>query len=460
MQQGKSELIAALDQLEKGKGIRKDEVLKMIEGAMISSLRKHVGKNAVIEASIDPETAEFNANVVKTAVEAVQDPELEISLQEARRHKPDAVLGEVVRLPAPATDFARIAAQTAKQVLSQKIREVERDSLFEEFKSREGQIITGSVHRMVDRTIIAEMGRIEGVLPLREQIRRERYAIGQSLRAVVLRVERGHEGPRLILSRADPLFLRRLLELEVPEIQDKSIEIVEIIRIPGQRAKVLLKTNDPKIDPVGACIGVRGARIRGIMGELSGERIDLIAYSDNPETLIENALAPAKVAAVRLVDKAGRRAEAVVSDDQLPAALGKEGQNVSLAARLVGWSIEIKSKSQAIPPRRAEPETAEPGQELLSLEGVGPKTAEALVEAGYGDPAAVAAADVAVIAKVKGIGDKTAAKILASAKEFVEGRAASSPSDPAAGGGREAIDSSPPAERQAPKKEKAEHTHG
>ena len=460
MQQGKSELIAALDQLEKGKGIRKDEVLKMIEGAVISSLRKHVGKNAVIEASIDPETAEFNANVIKTAVEAVQDPELEISLQEARRHKPDAALGEAVRLPAPATDFARIAAQTAKQVLSQKIREVERDSLYEEFKPREGQIITGSVHRLADRTIIVEMGRIEGVLPLREQIRRERYAIGQSLRAVVLRVERGHESPKLILSRADPLFLRRLLELEVPEIQDKSIEIVEIIRIPGQRAKVLLKTNDPKIDPVGACIGVRGARIRGIMGELSGERIDLIAYSENPEALIENALAPAKVSAVRLVDKTGRRAEAVVLDDQLPVALGKEGQNVSLAARLVGWAIEIKSKSQAIPDRRAEPEAARQGQELLSLDGVGPKTAEALVEAGYGDPAAVAAADVAMIAKIRGIGDKNAAKILASAKEFVEGRAASSPSHPAAGVGQEAPTSSLPAARQAAQKEKAEHTHG
>src|SRR3989338_4479811 len=235
---GKSELISVLEQIEREKGIKKDDILKMIEGAVISSLRKHVGKTTIIEASIDPDTAQFQANLVKKAVEQVADPELEISLNEARRYKKDAVAGEDIKLPAPAADFARIAAQTAKQVLTQKIREVERDSLYEEFKPKEGEVVTGAVHRFMDRNLIVDLGKTEAILPLREQIRRERYGVGSRVRGVILKVDKAQRGPQVLLSRAAPGFLRRLFELEVPEIADKTVEIVEVVRDPGFRAKV------------------------------------------------------------------------------------------------------------------------------------------------------------------------------------------------------------------------------
>ena len=414
----KSELITALEQIEREKGIRKDDILKMIEGAVISSLRKHVGKDTVIEAVIDPDTAEFRANIVKKAVAQVTNPELEVALSEARRYKKDAQEGEDVRLPAPAADFARIAAQTAKQVLSQKIREVERDSLYDEFKPKEGEIVNGSVHRFMDRNIVVDLAKAEAILPLREQIRRERYSVGNSVRAVILRVDKAQRGPQILLSRGAPLFLRRLFELEVPEINEKIIEIVEIVRDPGFRAKVLVRSNDPKVDAVGSCVGIRGSRIRSIMSELSGERIDLIAYSDDAAALIGNSLAPAKVSSVRILDEANRRAEVIVPDEQLSLAIGKDGQNIRLATRLTGWSFEVKSEAQ----RGDEVKTSrgQAADGLSALEGVGPKTADILVKAGVTDLYRIAESTPEELTALQGIGEKTASKIIASAQEYVK----------------------------------------
>lgn len=415
---GKSELIMALEQIEREKGIKKDDILKMIEGAVISSLRKHVGKTTVIEASIDPDTAEFQANIVKKAVENVADAELEISLAEARRYKKDVMAGEDVKLPAPAADFARIAAQTAKQVLTQKIREVERDSLYEEFKPKEGEIVTGSVHRFMDRNIVVDLGKTEAILPLREQIRRERYAGGGRVRAVILRVDRAQRGPQVLISRASPLFLRRLLELEVPEINEKIIEIGEIVRDPGFRAKVVVKSNDAKVDPIGSCVGIRGSRIRSIMNELSGERIDLIAHSADDATLVGNSLSPARISSVRILDAENRRAEVIVPDEQLSLAIGKEGQNIRLACRLTGWNIEVKSEEQ----RGAEVKAgrAQEAGSLASIKGIGPKTAEILVKGGMKDIYRLAECTPGDLTAFQGIGEKTAAKIIASAQEYVK----------------------------------------
>ena len=415
---GKSELILALEQIEREKGIKKDEILQMIEGAVISSLRKHVGKDTVIEAAIDPVTAEFRANIVKKAVEQVANPELEIPLSEARRYKKDAQAGEDVRLPAPAADFARIAAQTAKQLLSQKMREVERDSLYEEFKPKEGEIVTGSVHRFMDRNIVVDLGKAEAILPLREQIRRERYVIGNSIRAVILRVDKAQRGPQILLSRGAPLFLRRLFELEVPEINEKIIEIIEIVRDPGFRAKVLVKSGDPKVDAVGSCVGIRGSRIRSIMSELSGERIDLIAFGEDPAALIANSLAPAKVSSVRILDSANRRAEAVVPDEQLSLAIGKDGQNIRLATRLTGWSFEVKSEAQK--GDEAKTIKSQAAGALAALEGIGPKTAEILVKAGMTDLQRLAESTPTDLMTLQGIGEKTAAKIISSAQKFAK----------------------------------------
>ena len=409
----KSELVLALEQLEREKNIKKDDILRMIEEAVVSSLRKHVGKTAVIEASIDPETAEFKAHVVKKVAETVADPEREISLSEARRHKSDAAVGEELRLPAPATDFARIAAQTAKQVLAQKIREKERDTLYEEYKPKEGEIVTGSVHRFLERNVIVDIGKAEAVLPAREQIRRERYAVGGNVRAIILRVDKAQRGPQVVISRAAPMFLRRLFELEVPEIGEKIVEILEIARDPGFRAKVAVKSNDPKVDPVGSCVGLRGSRIRSIMNELSGERIDLIPFDAQIEKFLANSLAPAKVASVRILDAENKRAEALVSEEQLALAIGKDGQNVRLACRLTGWELEVKIAV------KAEAAVAPAAAGLRALEGVGPKTAEVLAAAGLTDPARLAQAQPGELTALEGIGDKTAAKIIASAKKYV-----------------------------------------
>ncbi|MBI3552923.1 MAG: transcription termination/antitermination protein NusA [Elusimicrobia bacterium] len=412
----KSELITALEQIEREKGIKKDDILKMIEGAVISSLRKHVGKDTIIEASIDPDTAEFRANVVKKVADPVTNSELEISLTEAKRHKKDAVVGEDVKLPAPAADFARIAAQTAKQVLTQRVREVERDKLYDEFKPKEGEIVSGQVHRFMDRNIIVDLGKTEAILPLREQIRRERYSVGGPVRAVILRVDKAQRGPQVLISRAAPIFLRRLFELEVPEINEKIVEIVDIARDPGFRAKIIVKSNDAKIDPVGSCVGIRGSRIRSIMNELSGERIELIPWSDDLATFLGNALAPAKVASVRILDEENKRAEIIVSDEQLSLAIGKDGQNVRMACRLTGWTLEVKSEGQKGAESKATQDEAASG--LSGLEGVGPKTAEILVKAGMTDLYRLAECKPEDLTTLQGVGAKTAAKIIASAQKY------------------------------------------
>jgi len=416
----KSELILALEQIEREKGIRKDDILHMIEGAVVSSLRKHVGKDAIIEAAIDPETAQFTANVVKKVAETVANAELEISLQEAKRYKKDAQVGEDVRLPAPAADFARIAAQTAKQVLTQKVREVDRDKLYDEFKPKEGEIVNGSVHRFMERNIIVDLGKTEAILPVREQIRRERYNVGGRVRAVILRVDKAQRGPQVLISRAAPLFLQRLFELEVPEINEKIVEILGVARDPGFRAKVVVKSNDAKVDPIGACVGVRGSRIRSIMNELSGERIDLIPYDEDVAKYLGNSLAPAKVSSVRVIDEDGRRAEALVSDEQLSLAIGKEGQNIRLACRLTGWTLEVKSEGQ----RREEQKVAteEAAGALSVLEGVGPKTIDLLVQAGITDVERLAGCKPEDLTTLQGVGEKTAAKIIASAQKALASR--------------------------------------
>ncbi len=413
----KSPLILALEQIEREKGIKKDDVLKMIEGAIVSALHKHVGKDAIIECLIDPDTANIKANVVKRALSQPVNPDTDISLEDARRYKPKIAEGEELKIPIETEDFARIAAQTAKQVLTQRMREVERDNLYEEFKPKEGEVVSGSVHRFMERNIIVDLGKTEAIMPLREQIRRERYGIGDRVRGVILKVDKAQRGPQVLLSRATPLFLRRLLETEVPEIGEKIVEIVDIARDPGFRAKVVVRSNNPKVDAVGACIGIRGSRIRSIMNELSGERIDLVLFSDELSGFISNSFTPAKVSSVRILDKENKKAEVIVPNDQLSLAIGKEGQNIRLASKLTGWSLEVKSESQRIEEARSLQESRV--ADLTELEGVGPKAAEVLVKAGMSDIYRLATFKTEDLMTLQGIGEKTAAKIIASAKQYV-----------------------------------------
>ncbi len=412
----KSELMTALEQIAREKNIPVDEILSMIEGAVVSSLRKHVGKNADIRASIDRESGVFSAVVAKKVVDEVVDPELELTEADAQKIKKGAKVGDELIYPAPAADFARIAAQTAKQVLTQRVREVERDKLYEEFKPKEGEVVSGSVHRFVERSIIVDLGKTEGVLPPREQIRRERYNIGGNVRAVILRVDKSQRGPAVVLSRAADLFLQRLMEMEVPEIADKTVEIVRIVRDPGFRAKVIVKSNDPRVDAIGSCVGLRGSRIRSIMNEVAGERIDLIAYAEGVEESLAAALAPAKVSSVQVMDPENRIAEVLVAEEQLALAIGKDGQNVRLAQKLTGWTLEVKAEP-AKPAAKADVSGADAS--LATLEGVGPKTLETLVKAGITDAAKLAAATAEDL-KAAGIGEKTAAKIIANAKATLE----------------------------------------
>jgi len=423
----KSELMAALEQIAREKNIPVEEILSMIEGAVVSSLRKHVGKNADIRATIDRESGVFSAVVAKKVVEIVTEPELELTVEEAQKYKRGAAIGDDVVYPAPAADFARIAAQTAKQVLTQRVREVERDKLYEEFKPKEGEIVSGSVHRFLDRNIIVDLGKTEAILPLREQIRRERYGIGANVRAVILRVDKAQRGPAVVLSRASDIFLQRLMEMEIPEIADKIIEVVRIVRDPGFRAKVIVRSNDPKVDAIGACVGLRGSRIRSIMNEVAGERIDLIPGADDAETALANALAPAKISSVRITDAENRVAEILVAEEQLALAIGKDGQNVRLAQKLTGWTLEVKSEGQ----KKVECDASDKSavSALAVLEGVGPKTLETLVKSGLADVSRLSQCSVADLTALEGIGEKTAAKIIASAKAAAAPSAESAPTE-------------------------------
>ena len=414
----KSELLPVLEQIERDKGIKKDEILKMIEQALVSAYKKHSGKMVNLEAKINPETAEVQAFLVKKVVAEILNENVEISLENAKAYAPAAKLDDEIRIPVVTEDFSRIAAQTAKQVIIQKIRETERQSLLEEFLTKEGTLLGGTVHRFVDHNIIVDLGKTEGILPVREQVRRERFSIGERLKVLVLKVERGTRGPKILLSRSHPQFVQRLFEQEVPEVYEKMVEVIEVVREPGFRSKVAVKSNNPKVDPVGACVGVKGSRVRPIIDELRGERIDLIAYSTDPAKYIAASLSPAKVMLVNIVNEGEKRAVRVVSDARWCLAIGKPGQNARLAARLTGWHIDIKSETQR---KEAAQERVAASTEALSrLEGVGPKTTEILIKGGWGNLEKLAGAKPDYLTVLQGVGDKTAKKNIDAAKKVLK----------------------------------------
>lgn len=413
----KSELIPVLEQIERDKGIKKDDILKMIEQALVSAYKKHSGKMVNLEARIDPDTAEVQAFLIKKVVETITNDNLEIDMAHAKAYDAKAKVDDDVRIPVITEDFSRIAAQTAKQVIIQKIRETERQSVLEEYQSKEGTMVGGTVHRIVDHNIIIDLGKTEGILPVREQVRRERFTIGERVKVVVLKVERGTRGPKILLSRSHPLVVQRLFEQEVPEVYEKMVEVIEVVREPGFRAKVAVKSNNPKIDPVGACVGVKGSRVRPIIDELRGERIDLIAWSADPAKYIAASLSPAKVISVNISNEADKQAEIIVSDDMLSLAIGKSGQNARLAARLTGWHIDIKSETQR--KEAAQERAAHSAEELSKLEGVGPKTIDVLIKGGWGNLQKLSQAKPDDLTGLRGVGDKTAAKIIEAAQEVL-----------------------------------------
>ena len=390
----------------------------MIESSLVSAYRKHYGRNVNLAATIDPETAEIKAFVIKKVVDSVKNSNEEISLEETKSLKLKAEVGSEVQLPVDTVDFSRIAAQIAKQVIVQKIREVERVTIFEEFSGKESTLASGSVFRFVERNIVVDLGKAEGLLPVREQVRRERFNLGDRIKVLVLKVERGNRGPEILVSRSHPDLVKRLLELEVPEVHEKIVEIINIARDPGFRSKISVKSNNLKVDPVGTCVGVRGSRIRPVIDELRGERIDLIPWSSEPEKFIAAALSPGKVLSIVLQKDANKTAQVTVSNDMVALTLGRNGQNVRLASKLTGWNIEVQSEAQKKEETAKNVENLQ--KNLADIEGVGPKTAEVLIKGGWSTAEKIALAQVDQLTALQGIGEKTAEKIIESAREVVE----------------------------------------
>ncbi|MCL1972424.1 MAG: transcription termination factor NusA [Endomicrobia bacterium] len=413
----KGELLMALEQIEKDKKIRKEDILSVIENALVSAYKKHVGKNVNVVAKVDTETGEMGAYVVKMVVKDVTNPLLEASVQEAKKLGQPHEIGSEVKIPLDTQDFSRIAAQTAKQVIVQKIRESERDSLYDEMKEKVGQIINGVIYRIANKNIIVDLGKTEAILPVSEQVFREKFNVGQHIRAVIIKVEKSIKGPGTVLSRASTELVKRLFELEVPEIYEKVVNIVNVVRDPGMRSKVAVVSHNPKVDPVGACVGIKGARVKPIIDELRGERIDLIPYSEDAAKYISSALAPAKVISVVLISQEDKKAEVLVADDMLSLAIGKNGHNVRLAAKLTGWHIDVKSEGQK---KQESEEKAEQQTEALEkLEGISDKNIEILVKAGFTNIEKLSQLTIDDLTTLPGIGPKTAEKIIEAAKKSI-----------------------------------------
>jgi len=451
-----------IEALAKEKGIEPDVVISAIEEAVATASRKYYKTGENLKTRFNLETGQVDLFALKTVVEAVATPATEISLDEAREmYRPlygDEVansieLGDEMEFPKPTEVLGRIAAQTAKQVIFQKVREAEREHVFAEYNDRIGEVVNGTVKRFENGDIILEVGRIEAVLPRKEQSRAESYTPADRVRTVIKGVNRSAKGPQIVLSRTDPALLIKLFEQEVPEIYDGTVMIRGAVREAGDRAKVAVYSRERDVDPVGACVGMKGTRVQSIIRELRGEKIDIVEWSEDPIAFVTNALSPAKVQRVSIVDDRERVMEVIVEDKQLSLAIGKKGQNVRLAAKLTGWRIDIKSEEEKrreveaqfgeleIPSADAgteeQPVQADAGEAAASasgteeaagaaeasdvpvpytLAGIGEKTVRKLVEAGLNSQEAVAAATVEQLSEISGIGGKTAEKILAAAR--------------------------------------------
>ena len=340
------EFIQAIEDLEKERHISKDILIEAIESALVSAYKKNYGTSQNVRVDINQETGDINVYMRMDVVEEIEDELTQLSLEEAREIDPRYEVGDIVEYQVTPRDFGRIAAQTAKQVVVQRIREAERGMIFDDFITRQGEIVTGTVQRISNETLFVNIGRTEGILSANEQVPGERYQVNDRLKVYIMDVKKTNKGPQVFLSRSHPGLVKRLFELEVPEIEDGTVEIRGIAREAGSRTKMAVYTEFENVDPVGSCVGTRGARVQAIVDELHGEKIDIIPWSEDPEQLISNVLSPAKVEKVIIDEGEEKIATVVVPDYQLSLAIGKEGQNVRLAARVSGWKIDIKSHTQ------------------------------------------------------------------------------------------------------------------
>ena len=340
------ELILALEELEKEKGIKKDYLLESIETALVTAYKRNFDALENVRVEMDKQTGATHVYSVKEVMEKANDEATEISIKEAQKINPNLGEGDTVEVEIVPRNFGRIAAQTAKQVIIQKLREAERDIIFNEFNERKGEIVSGLIQKADHNIVVMDLGKLEGVMPAKEQIPTEKYKVNEKIKGYVLDVERGAKGaPQVIVSRSHPDFVRKLLEFEIPEIYEGVIEIKSVSRDPGYRSKVAVYSPDPNIDPVGSCVGQKGVRIQNVINELNGEKIDVIEWNEDPSIYISSALLPAKILAVDIKEEE-KFAQVIVPDDQLSLAIGRSGQNARLAARLTNWKIDIKYETQ------------------------------------------------------------------------------------------------------------------
>jgi transcription termination/antitermination protein NusA len=411
-----SDLNRIIEQVGKDKGIDKKILIEALEQALLAAARKKFGPKQEIEAKYNEVAGEIELFQFKTVVKEVKNPPAEIAFDEARELDGDVEVGDSLGTKIDLSDFGRIAAQTAKQVIIQRVKDAERENIFEDFKDRKGEVISGTVQRFERGSIIVNLGRAEAVIPQQELVPRETYKPGDRIRAYVLDVRKTPKGPQIILSRSNPNFLIKLFEMEVPEVSEGIVKIISAAREPGSRAKIAVYSEDSDVDPVGACVGMKGSRVQAVVQELRGEKIDIIPWSDDAASYVCNALAPSEISKV-IIHQDIKAMEVIVEDDQLSLAIGRRGQNVRLAAKLTDWKIDIRSepKTEKVIPQLDQ--IASRGMDQVDkISGIGEKTAQLLNTAGYMTVADLCQASADQLSMIDGIGAKKAEKLIEAAK--------------------------------------------
>ncbi|MDD2237565.1 MAG: transcription termination factor NusA [Kiritimatiellae bacterium] len=402
-----NELLAVLEYMERERGIERESLIQALESALLSAARKSVVESTDIRINIDRETYDIKAIARKRVVEKVKNQHDEISWVKARMLRPEVQLGGTVDVEVTPKNFGRIAAQTAKQAIMHKIRQAEKERVYDEYRDSAGDIVSGAVRRFERGDVVVDLGRAEGLMPMRERVPIEEYQVGDRLRAYVVRVDNTPQGAEIILSRSHPNFVRRLFELEVSEISDGTVEIKGIAREAGFRSKIAVHSHDEKVDPVGACVGMRGIRVKNIVRELSGEKIDIVRWSDDIRTFVTNSLAPAKLRHVS-VEEAEHKICVQVDNDQLSLAIGKKGQNARLTAKLTGWKVDIQREETD---GGFAEKVAKAVADLAQLEGVGPELAEKLVHGGFASMEGIVTAELEDIAALDGFDAELASQV-------------------------------------------------
>lgn len=413
-----SELIAMLDYLERERSIKREVLVEAISDALLTASKKNFTSGTrELRIEIDPKSGAIRAMARLIAVEKVQNPHDEILLSKARSLKGDIQPGEELEVEVTPRDFGRIAAQAARQAINQRIRQIEKDMIYEEFKDRAGEIVSGTVRRFEKSDVIVDLGKFEGTMPSRERVVTEEYSIGDRLRAYVVAVDNASRGPEIILSRSHPNFVRRLFEIEVSEISDRTVELKAIAREAGYRTKVAVHSADPKVDPVGACVGMRGARVKNIVRELNNEKVDIIRWDPDPLKFATAALKPANIRSITL-DEAAHTVRVLVAREDLSQAIGKRGQNARLTAKLTGWEVDIQEDKTA--EQAMESQKAEAAHSMAGLLGLSEEEAQVLADGGMNSVEAIVTAEAEDIAEVLGCDVDKGREILEAAKSAVQ----------------------------------------